>query len=148
MNTRLFGEIEIEKDKEICFENGIIGFPDYKRYALIFDADKPEKRGISWLQCLEDEVFAMPVIDPLAVKADYAPDIDEELLKPIGDLNEENTYILVTLTAAAKKEDVSVNLKAPIIINTDTRKAIQVIVENDYPVKYKIYDAQKEKAGE
>ena len=30
MNTRLFGEIEIQKDKVICFENGIIGYPDYK----------------------------------------------------------------------------------------------------------------------
>ena len=35
MNTRLFGEIDIQKDKVICFENGIIGFPDYKEYALI-----------------------------------------------------------------------------------------------------------------
>ena len=39
MNTRLFGEINIEKDKEICFESGLIGFPDYTRYALIFDAE-------------------------------------------------------------------------------------------------------------
>ena len=149
MNTRLFGEINIEKDKEICFESGLIGFPDYTRYALIFDAEKPEKRGISWLQSLEDESFALPVIDPLLVKKDYAPDIDDEILKSLGELNEENTYVLVTVTATARKEDISVNLKAPIIINTDTRKAVQVITENDFPVKYKIYETlKKEKAGE
>lgn len=76
------------------------------------------------------------------------PDIDEELLKPLGELNAENTYVLVTLTATGKKEDITVNLKAPIIINTDTKKAIQVIAEGDYPVKYKIYDKLREKAGE
>ena len=148
MKTRLFGEINIEKDKEICFENGLIGFPDYTRYALIFDADKPDKKGICWLQSLEDEYFALPVIDPLLVKADYAPNIAEELLETLGELKSDNTYVLVTITATSKKEDVSVNLKAPIIINADTRKASQVIADNDFPVKYKIYDILKEKAGE
>lgn len=148
MNTRLFGEIEIEKDKEICFEQGLIGFPDYTRYALIFDADKPDKRGVSWLQCLEDECFALPVMDPLLVKPDYAPDIDEEALQSLGELKEENMLVLVTLTATAKKEDMSVNLKAPIIINSETRKAVQVITDGDFPVKYKIYGILKEKAGE
>ena len=148
MNTRLFGEIEIEKDKEICFENGVIGVPNCTRYALIYDADKPEKRGISWLQSLEDESFALPVIDPLLVKEDYAPDIDEELLKTLGEPKGENIYLLVTVTATSKKENISVNLKAPIIINTETRKAIQVITDSDFPVKYKIYDILKEKAGE
>lgn len=147
MNTRLFGEINIEKEKEICFENGLIGFPDYTRYALIFDAEKPEKRGISWLQSLEDECFALPVIDPLLVKPDYAPSISDELLENLGELKPENLYVLVTITATSRKEDISVNLKAPIIINTDTRKAVQVIAEDDFPVKYKIYDILKEKAG-
>ena len=79
MNTRLFGEIDIQKDKVICFENGIIGFPDYKEYALIYDSEKKDKKGVSWLQCLEDEVFALPVIDPLSVKPDYAPECGEHL---------------------------------------------------------------------
>ena len=56
--------------------------------------------------------------------------------------------VLVTLTATAKKEDMSVNLKAPIIINSETRKAVQIITDSDFPVKYKIYDILKEKAGE
>lgn len=29
IETRIFGEIEIVEDKIICFEDGIIGFPDY-----------------------------------------------------------------------------------------------------------------------
>ena len=43
------------------------------------------------------------------------------------------------------------NLKAPLIINMDTHKGVQLIVEDDYPVKYKVYQIlkdQKEKAGE
>jgi flagellar assembly factor FliW len=37
---------------------------------------------------------------------------------------------------------MTANFKAPFIINTVDRKAIQVIVENeDYPVKYNVYEA-------
>ena len=64
-------------------------------------------------------------------------------IKTLGDLTEDNTYILVTLTAAADKKDTTVNLKAPLVINTDTRKGCQVIVEDDYPIKFNVYEAVK-----
>ena len=54
--------------------------------------------------------------------------------------------ILITMTVPADLKEMTVNLKAPIIINADTRKGIQLIVENqDYEVKYKIYDVLKNK---
>lgn len=48
------------------------------------------------------------------------------------------------------KKNASINLKAPIIINTETNKGCQIIVEDDYPVKYNIYEAvmRKKKAEE
>ena len=41
------------------------------------------------------------------------------------------------------KKDTTVNLKAPLVINTDTRKGCQVIVEDDYPIKFNVYEAVK-----
>ena len=73
------------------------------------------------------------------------------MVEQIGGLTEENTFILVTLTVPSDIEKMTVNLKAPFVINSDTNKGFQMIVENDYPVKYPIYDilkARKEKAGE
>lgn len=46
--TRLFGEIEIDESKIITFEDGIIGFPDMKKFTLIFDEEK-EGRPIHFL---------------------------------------------------------------------------------------------------
>lgn len=80
----------------------------------------------------------MPVIDPLAVKQDYAPLVNDDLLTTIGGM--ENILVLVTITVPSDLTKMSVNLKAPLIINADTRKASQVILEADYPVKYAIYD--------
>ena len=65
INTKKFGEIEIEEEKIIVFENGIIGFPDLKHFALIHDAEEGTNAGIRFLQSVEEPGFAMPVMDPL-----------------------------------------------------------------------------------
>ena len=67
ISTKIFGDIEIADDKIITFENGIIGFPDLKKFALLHDEEKGSNAGIRFLQSLEEPGFAMPVMDPLIV---------------------------------------------------------------------------------
>lgn len=150
IQTKIFGEIDIDEEKILHFTNGIIGFPDLKDFALMYDAEKGEKSNIRWLQSLQEPAFAMPVLDPLAVKPDYNPEVEDELLKPIGELKPDEMLVLVTLTVPKDITKMSVNLCAPIVIHTESRKACQIIVDNEkYPVKYMIYDIlQKKKAGE
>lgn len=150
IETKIFGEIDIDDEKILHFTNGIIGFPDLKDFALMYDAEKGEKSNIRWLQSLQEPAFAMPVLDPLSVKPDYNPEVEDELLKPIGELNPDEMLVLVTLTVPKDITKMSVNLCAPIVIHTESRKACQIIVDNEkYPVKYMIYDVlQKKKAGE
>lgn len=150
-NTRLFGAIDIPDDKIIVLENGMIGFPEMQNFALIFDADKEDGGKIKWLQSMDEPSMAFPVMDPTIIKEDYNPTINDEILKPLGALNEDNIFVLSTVTVPKDLEKMSINLKAPIIINSDTKKGAQIIVEDDLPVKYMIYDLlkrRKEKAGE
>ncbi len=149
--TRLFGEIEIDESKIITFEDGIIGFPDMKKFTLIFDEEKEGRPSISWLQSMDEPEIAFPVMDPLFVCETYNPSVEEELLKNLGIIKEDNLYVLVTVTVPQNIKELAVNLKAPIVINTDTRKASQIIVEDDLPVRYRIYEIleeAKKKAGE
>lgn len=151
-DTRLFGEIDIAEDKIITMETGMIGFPNLRRFALIFDEEKKQKSfSIMWFQSMDDPDIAFPVVEPNGIRNDYHPTVSDELLHPLGRLTHENLYILTTVTVPKAVEDMSMNLKAPIIINTDTNRGCQLIVEDDYPVKYKIYQLlkeRKEKAGE
>ncbi len=148
INTRIFGTIGVDEDRIIHFENGIIGFPDMKDFTLIHDAENEAQVKIHWLQSIQEPDFAMPVINPLIVQAEYNPSVEDALLKPIGELTADNLLVLVTLTVPQKIEDMSVNLQAPLVINSENRKAVQVIVEDPkYPVKfpiYKILEAAKE----
>lgn len=150
INTRVFGEVEITDDKIITFPSGIIGFPDMKQFTLLHNEEQGVSAGIRWLQSLEEPGFAMPVMDPLVVKADYNPEIDDELLKGIGEVTADNLLVLVTVKVPSDLTQMSVNLQGPIIINVDERKACQIIVDTDtYPVRFPIYEIlQSRKAGE
>lgn len=146
IQTKYFGEIDLTEEKIITLERGLFGFEEFKRYTILYDCEKEGGANISWFQSVDEPTLALPVINPLLVKEDYNPVVEDELLSGIGEISEENLVILLTMTVPADIKEMSVNLKAPIIINADTRKGAQLIVENqDYEVKYKIYDLLKEK---
>ena len=150
IKTKVFGEVTIDDDKVIHFPAGIIGFPDMTEFALIHDEDKGTG-SIHWLQSMQEAAFAMPVMDPLIIKPDYNPEIEDELLSQIGKLDPEEILVLVTVTVPSDLTKMSVNLRGPIIINAAEKKACQVIVEGEaYAVKYPIYDILNagKKAGE
>lgn len=150
INTKVFGEVEITDDKIITFPGGIIGFPDMKQFTLLHDEEQGVSAGIRWLQSLDEPGFAMPVMDPLVVKTDYNPEIDDELLTGIGEVTADNLLVLVTVRVPSDLTQMSVNLQGPIIINVDERRACQIIVDADiYPVRFPIYEIlQSRKAGE
>ncbi len=150
IKTKAFGEVEISEEKVITFEKGIIGFPDLKRFTLLHDEEKGTDAGIRFLQSIDEPGFAMPVMDPLVVKPDYDPEVEDELLAGLGNLSEENILVLVTVTVPSDLTRMSVNLQGPFVINVSERKACQLIVESgDYPVKFPIYDLlQARKGGE
>ena len=142
--TRLFGTITIEDEKLITFPEGIVGFPFLKQFALIHDAEN-ENAPIMWLQSMDEPTFAMPVIEPQLVTDSYNPTVDDTYLEPLGELAEDQIYSLVTITVPPQIENMSVNLKAPIVINMANNKAVQIIVEDDYKVKHPIYETLKKR---
>ena len=150
IETKLFGNISVDENKLITFPQGRIGFPELKDFLLIHDGEG--NGSIKWMQSIQEPAFAMPVVDPLSIIPDYNPDIEDELLKPLGNITQENMLVLVTITVPKEIEKMSVNLKGPIIINSESRKAGQLIIDDDkYQVKFPIYEilkAAKEKAGE
>lgn len=148
INTKVFGEIDIEESKIITFENGIIGFPEMKSFTLLYNEEEGASAVIRWLQSIEEPGFAIPVTDPFEIVEDYSPEVDDELLKSLGGIDDENGLVLVSITIPKELTKMSINLQGPFIINVNERKGCQVIVEGgSYPVKYYIYDILKARKG-
>ena len=141
VKTRHFGEVDIDESKVITMDNGLFGFENYKKYVLLYDSSSDEIPNIQWLQSVDEELLALPVMIPTTIVPDYNPVVDDEYLENLGEWSEETISMLVTVTVPANIKDISINLKAPIIINTTTMKGSQVVAENpDYEIKFKIHE--------
>lgn len=144
VKTKCFGEVDIAEDKIIRFEKGLMGFEEYKGYTLLFDSEKKSGKTIMWLQSVEEQALALPVVDPLVISEKYNPIVEDELLSSIGEIKDDGLLILVTLTVPSDITKMTANYKAPIVINSDTLKGVQLIAENeDYLVKHPVYDILK-----
>lgn len=136
--TRDFGEREIPDSKVIIFKQPVFGFDDYKRYTLIFDEEIGEQ--IVWLQSLEEPGLCFLLFNPSQYEDFYRPEITEENEKLLG------TGEYVCWTVLSLKEDFeasTVNLKSPVIINSTTGVAAQILLEQDYPVRHPIMEGAK-----
>ncbi|MEE3392278.1 MAG: flagellar assembly protein FliW [Lachnospiraceae bacterium] len=144
IDTRYFGNIDMPDDKIIHFESGIPGFKEYKDYVLLYDIDN-EEHFFSWLQSAENKDLAFPVIDPAKIITDYNPVLEDGLLSNLGEFEEEDLVVLLLATVpAGHPEDTTVNIKAPIIVNSKTRLGMQIVAENpEYVVKYRIVQDNK-----
>lgn len=140
IQTRAFGEVDIEDDKIITFTDGIIGYPELTKFALIYDKEKGSS-SIQWLQSVDEPGFALPVMNPLIVCPDYNPVVEDTILKPVGNLDENDMLVLVTVTIPKDIKEISVNLRGPIVINANECRACQVILDDEeYKIKFPIYD--------
>ncbi|MCI5502387.1 MAG: flagellar assembly protein FliW [Lachnospiraceae bacterium] len=139
IDTKYFGTIDIGEEKIIHFDNGLLGFEEYKDYTILYDIDEEEKPLFSWLQSVDEKGLAFPVVNPLDVDENYNPTVDDEILNSLGDINEENMIVLLLATIPKDVKEASVNMRAPLVINSDNRKGMQIIVENkEYEIKHKI----------
>lgn len=138
IDTKYFGNIEIGEEKIIHFENGVLGFEDYKEYTILYDNEK-EKSFFSWLQSIEESSLAFPIVNPFNVVENYNPQINDDMLESIGGLPDEDTIVFLMATIPEDVKQASVNMKAPLIINASSRKGVQIIVEGqEYEIKHKL----------
>ena len=136
--TRDFGEQEVDESKIITFPQGIIGFEDAKKYALL----SPLGDGVfpMWLQSVDSKEPCFVVYDPMEIYGDYRFAISDEeqaLLK----IDENSQYRC--LAVAIVPEDyrkTTINLRCPIVVNTKERVAAQVILTEHYEFKAPVYE--------
>lgn len=135
--TDRFGEITYTHDDLLIFPRGIPAFEDKHDWILAGSDDS----AIKWLQSVQDGSLALPVTSPDAVQSDYNARIPDDELKLIGtaDPSELALLIVVSIPEAAPW-NMTANLRAPILINLKTHKAVQVIALNEeYPIRHIVF---------
>ncbi|MCL1935394.1 MAG: flagellar assembly protein FliW [Defluviitaleaceae bacterium] len=140
LSTTFFGEIEIPDDKVITFDIGLPAFPDEKSFVIIHDEEN-EDSIFCWLQSTTTPVLVFPIMDTISVLSDYSPHIPEKELMDICEKEDDDLFIYNIATIKSTVTDITVNLKAPVIINLKTKKGRQFILEDDkYSIHHKVFE--------
>lgn len=105
-------------DEIINFTEGLVGLPEMRRAVLI---PLPEFAPFCWLASMEDEKTRFIVVNPYDIFADYNP--SEFVI-----LNETETKTLVTVKISSDWRKTTVNLRAPIFINTESNRGVQLVL--------------------
>lgn len=141
INTRDFGEIDISPDEVISFPNGIYAFEDDHRFVLISPCG--ENKYPMWLQSLDNENLCFIVFDPRDFAADYSVTPDSEALEALGAENGFAPDYLVIAVIPDEYVNTTVNMKSPIVVNSEKRTAVQIIAQESYPIKYPAFKKEE-----
>lgn len=138
LNTKHFGNIEIEQSGIITFEEGLPGFEYAKQFVLLYDGqpDNP----FCWLQSVDKPDLAFAMIDPEAVIPDYTVEIDDDVVERLGIKSPDDIIYYAILVVPENINDMTANMKAPVIINVRDKKGMQVVMDNsDYDIRYPVF---------
>ena len=132
-----FGEFSYVEEDVIFFPRGIPAFEQYNNWILVGEEDN----AIKWLQSIEDGELAVPVTTPDAVMPDYNAKIPEDELDVVGSKNFADLALLIVVSIPeAAPWELTANLRAPILFNLKSRRAVQVIALNEeYPIRHVVF---------
>ncbi|MCT8976139.1 flagellar assembly protein FliW [Clostridium sp. CX1] len=137
LNTKYHGVREFEEKDIITFKKGLPGFEQLKKF-ILFTVEDNEVFSI--LQSTEDMNIGLIVISPFNLIKDYELKLDEEKTSELKIERAEEVLVLNTVTLNSKVENITVNLKAPIIINIKSNLGEQIILDNpNYVIKHPLY---------
>ncbi|HLV01549.1 MAG TPA: flagellar assembly protein FliW [Acidobacteriota bacterium] len=133
LQTSKFGTVTYEAGDVIELIGGMPGFSNLSRFILI---ENPDLEPIKFLQSLEKPMISFPLIDPRILDPDYQIELGEEERRKLDivDQCQGLSYSIVTFDPVP--EACTVNLFAPIVVNTSNMRALQVILfDSDYSIE-------------
>ena len=135
-----FGSLEIPESRIIRVPEGIIGFPDITRFALL-DPSKGESVFL-WLQAVDNPDLAFIITDPLAFIPEYVLDLAEPDLQRLDIAAKPPPALFVIVTVPPNNPDnVSINLLAPLLYFESENSLYQIVLEKaDWPIRYPLLE--------
>ncbi|GHV10643.1 flagellar assembly protein FliW [Clostridia bacterium] len=134
IGTKYFGEIDVEESEIIIFPFGLYGFESFNRFILIRDDESDTPADIfMWLQSADDADLCFVVMDPTAIVPDYSPALPDGTAHKLDAGSDSVLRYLAITVIHDDIESSTVNLLSPIVINSATHIASQVILEQSDP---------------
>ncbi len=137
INTTRFGRIDVDPADVLTFPSGLPGLEDCREWALLADATND---ALGWLQSTTRGDVALAVVSPRRFVPDYQVRIPRSELTPlaIADVRQAQVVLVVSRNGTS----LTLNLKAPIVINLEARTGRQVVASGDLSMQYELTTRQ------
>jgi len=127
IKTATLGEVEAYPESFITLQEGLIGFEDHNEFVLLELADYEPFR---WLLSYTDPGLSFPLLDPEPLVPGYAIELQESEKKALGLEADEQPKIYVIASIDDEGNQVTVNLRAPLVVNLRNQSARQVVLSD------------------
>lgn len=134
----IHGIIQYEENEVVNFEKGIPGFESLKKYVIKeVGLDSP----FSILQSIEDKGIGFVIISPFMINDSYEIKLSEEVIENLNIEEEKDVALYALVTLNENIQNITANLKAPLVININNKKGEQYILDKDkYKIKTKVFN--------
>lgn len=132
-----WGEIECKEEHVLTFPKGIPGFTQLKQYVLL----QPDPQTpFYFLQPLDTAEVDFMLADPFLFYPHYEFELSESIQHELNITSEEQVQIFCIVSVEKDIKSATINLLAPLVINTTNRKAMQVILhQSSYQTKHPLW---------
>lgn len=142
INTRRFGEIEVDEKTIVTFQDGIPAFEDEHEFVVLpYDEESP----YMFLQSTRTPELAFLMTDPFVFFSDYSFELDDENMARLAVETMDDILVCCLISIPGTGiPDMTANLLAPIVINRHSLEAKQVVLEKtQYTTKHRLFPEKK-----
>ena len=136
--TTRFGSVRYTDDDVVTFADGLFGFPDFEKFVLIRHDEDSQFR---WMQSTDVGSVAFLVVDPARYVEDYELELADSVAEALA-LDEGTPRLVYTIVSIppGKPEEMTINLAGPIIINMESGRAKQIVMDDEqYAIKHRVF---------
>lgn len=137
----VLGRLDIDSGRVVQFIEPIAGFPTCFRYTLLpyMQANGREDAAMRWLQAMDPPFHTFIVADPWSVAPDYSPEIADADAEQLDALSFPQATLYGIMTVSQQLRELSINLRAPLVVNQQMRLAKQVVLLNgEYTTNHRV----------
>lgn len=133
IETIKIGKINYSEDDIIIFKQGIPGFEDENEFIIYKeDNDNP----FAYLQSINNSSLTFMITNPFLFYSDYQFELDETSKEELNIKNQEDVNVWGLISLSDEIKNTTINLKAPIIVNVNSKIGKQYILHNlEYQTK-------------
>jgi len=124
-------------DAILSFPAGLIGFPALKAFRLFEPRDS---YPLKFLQAVDRKDISFTCVDVQAIKPDYVVPLSDEDARSLALHEPADAMVLALLAIPEDPARMTANLAGPVVVNTRTLQARQIVLNIDqYPLAYLVF---------